>query len=384
MSERKPTLVFRIPEGFEETAGMEAIFSGNIKAAEKIAENVRQTVELFHSHGYKIRRGGKFNPTNPWELAISYDRSVRARTRYQEAAEEAGLLMPHTHTPREALATPSAVVAKIPEADTGDLKYLLDTEDQKVKFIAWALIFQNMGNLVNEQNPEATVERIFNKVKGGRFTDRLIRNQGWLNHWLFEEFVETPGDYYTSLRVVADAYGNVYYGQIARSENRKDSQVLMPVPKLRYRSNPLKELTRVGRSLDSLLQHPGSPFYIAPKRFISNIAAGGSRLLLSGESVVNEEDRRLLEDLRINPDKLEIPDQLVTASQKIGILYRKYYPFVGIDFIQRRGTGEYLLLEVNTGPGLSPHALGLPENTPPWECQLEMMKKVIASAPKFP
>ncbi len=47
----------------------------------------------------------------------------------------------------------------------------------------------------------------------------------------------------------------------------------------------------------------------------------------------------------------------------------------------QRDNNTYTLLEVNAGPHLRPEALGLPENTKPEACTLELMQRLISKLP---
>lgn len=358
MSEVFGNRILRVTEGYE---------TGRNTSQYQERERI---LKLFRSRGFQVVEGGIFDPMNPLELAMLN----RDRKQDLKAANAAGFSMPATYDPKEVLSSQTAVVAKIPEVEGGLLKYLLESTDQKVKFIAWCLLDQSLSRLVNNPNPRGDIERVLEKVKRGIFVDDLIKNQGWLGDWVFEEFIETPGDYFTSFRIIADAFGKIHYGQVTRSENKKGS--LMKNPILRYSEDPIKEVSVSGANSCMLLEHPKSSLYIAPKRFVSNLAQGGARVLLNGEAVIGD-DRKLLADLGINPDDPKIPDPLLAASQIIGAAFRPFDLYVGIDFIKRKNSEEFVLLEVNKKPGIKPSILGLPNDAREEDCEVEMARRVI-------
>jgi len=106
----------------------------------------KKIAQLFESNGFEITTG-EFNRNNPLEIGISSDDEVKSRDQYLEAAQKVGIDMPKTYSPIDVLQTSDIIVAKVPEADRGEMKYLLETTDQKVKFISWALLYQNISTL---------------------------------------------------------------------------------------------------------------------------------------------------------------------------------------------------------------------------------------------
>ncbi len=363
--------ILRTYKGFGEPTPL-SIFMGS-----KIHEYDQALIELFRSRGFEIVEGGKFNKDNPLEINISLDNEVSSYERDKNIAKLVGIDMPTSYTPEEILQNADPVVAKIPEANGGQSKYVLETREQKVKFITWALLYQNLPYLLyKERNPKAVIDRILKKVDQGDFNDPYIDKRGWLDRWVFEEYIDT-GDFATSVRVVTDAFGNIYYSQIARSED-KTRTVPMPIPKLE--DSVLIELIKPGNSLSIALTHPDSPLYIAPTEFVSNVMAGGSPILLDGIQMMDQEDRQILGNLHINPDNPFLPQSLKMISQNIGKQFREYSTHAGIDYLIRKD-GSFVLLEINRGPVLRPQGLGLPKGTNQLECELVLLNKLIDSLP---
>jgi hypothetical protein len=368
--------VLRVYEGFgkppvDSLSWFIGNMAGNTKQNEAIAD-------LFRANGFHIVEGGNFNTSNSLEFSISDDSQVNEHIRDLEVARKVGIDMPRFFAPEEAISVSGPLVAKLPGSARGEDKFILKNKDQKTKFIAWALMNQNLGDLYDQKNRDEIVQRILSKVSEGDFKDPFIDERGWLDSWLFEEYINPPGEYNTSFRVVADALGDVIYSQVARSDAQKEAERL-PTPETHY--PVLEQISIPGNSFFLLLLHPDSPFYISPTKFFSNVASGGKPLLLNGKPVVDQLDRKILEDLDINPDEPELPQQLSETTSAIGREYRRYFPHVGVDFMKRSDNGKFVLLEVNKGPNLRPEALGLPAETPPEQSELELLRRIIAKLP---
>lgn len=342
------------------------------------SEQDKAIADLFRSNSFRIIEGGSFNPNNPIEIGISHDSELNAHERDKEVARKVGIEMPRSFTPEETIDVDNPIVVKLPNAARGEDKYLLETSDQKIRFIAWALLHHQLGELNDQKDTDAVIQRILKKVSESNFKDSFIQERGWLDSWLFEEYINSPGDYNTSFRVVADAFGNIHYSQVARSDAQKNVEQ-MPVPRLRYQ--PLEQISIPGSAFSSLLTHPDSPFYIMPKKFVSNVARGGKPLLLNGQPVADQTDRKILEDIGIDSDRPELPKELASISAAIGREYRRHFPHIGIDYMLRGDNRKFVLLEVNKGPNLRPEALGLPADAGPEKCELELMQRVIDKIP---
>jgi len=371
MTERKELIerrrVLRVYEGFGKTPNdsFDAVFTDY--------RHERKILDLFGFNGFAIVEGGQLDLDNPFEFCISNDAGTSAYQRDKEISNRVGISMPQTYTPEQALSVQQSIVVKYPNAQRGEDKYLLRSREQKIKFIAWALLGKKLGRLDECEDNFVVVQRILQNVSGGVLEDPFIQGRGWLDDYVFEEFVEPPGKYYTSIRVVVDALGNIHYSQVARSGNKKNTKAVA-FPQLN--DSPLIEASIPGTNLSMLLLHPESPFYIAPMEFTSNIARGGKPLVLNGNSIVNLTDRKILNGLGINPDRPELPKELIDVSVAIGKEYRRYYPYVGIDYIQR-GDGRFFLLEVNKRPRLRPEALGLSADIESDRCETILMQRVI-------
>lgn len=359
--------VFRVPERYGLGFGVGDVLSN------RDVEYDRLLLREMRKYGFSVQRGGQFNFSNPLEIGVFNDDTLTQRDKCEQVASTAGIEMPCTLTPQEVLAVQNPVVAKITAMNRGRNKYLLEIEKQKVRFIAWALMRHDLPYLSEQPNSAALVEEAFRKVQQGKLEDKCFKYGGWLDCWIFEEYIDTPGKYNTSFRIVADGFGNVHYGLIAHSEEARGT-VLMPVPKTTH--PPLEEFSIPGKFASILLEHPDSPFYIAPKKFVSNIILGGKAIVLNGIPKQKLIDREILADLGISPDNPTIPPILLSTSQLIGRLSRDQFPFVGIDYLMRRD-GSFVLLEINSGPGLRPEALGCTDTGDRFVCERELIKRMV-------
>lgn len=335
---------------------------------------------LFLKNGYSLVVGGRHNLRNPLELSIELSSSFKVPSPVERAciaSEVSGIPLPDSFPLGDVLNSDLPIVAKDKNKNKGINKFLLETYEQKVRFAAWMLHVQRFAPskerlLTDSEN----VERWRREVSSGHFYINTGANPVWNEGWVFEEFVETPGDRYSSFRIVPDAYGEVHYGLVTSSSQKKsDDKKIKIDPR-----PPLPGLDMLDPfHSTALLMDPNSPFYLDSKSVVSNILSGGKGILLNGKPLSDTEDRDLVGSLGINPDQPEIPAELVEASRKIGTALRAGIPFMGIDFM-RRESGEFVLLEVNTGPLLFYGTFGKPEGISQAELYYKMYERIIERA----
>ena len=342
----------------------------------KDADHEDNVLEVFKKQGFIIVRGGKFNRNNLHEIGVGCgDSMVVENNRNERLAELVGLQMPNRFTPEEVIQSDAPVVAKRKSADRGESKFLLETEDQKVKFIAWAILGNKLEEVLGKSaESRLKLDQLLDQVRRNNFPE-INRKQTIIHGYTFEEFIETPGSHYNSFRVLVDCFGNVQYGAVLRSGHKKDSDYL---PDNTTKTFPMDEPELWCYNFENLLRNPTSPFYLHAKKIVSNIARGGSRIFLNGEPVNDQTDQEVLNFLGIDPQHPMIPLEMAKASSKIGVLSRGDYPFVGVDFLKRLNNGP-VMLEINLGPNIPPQFLGLLEGTSPDDCELEMMRRVAES-----
>lgn len=335
---------------------------------------------LFLNNGYRLVVGGRHNHKNPLELSIDLTTSFKVpfpRERAQIASSVSGIELPETFSLGEVLAQGKPVVAKDKHKNGGKNKFLLTTEEQKIRFASWMLHVQRFNP--TSEPPHGgleVIERLRREVTSGYFYLNNGANPRWNDGWEFEEFIETPGSNYTSIRVVPDSYGNVHYGLITKSDHKKsDSKKVEVAPR-----EPLPEINLLDPAGSTiLLTDPHSPFFLNSQSIVSNILSGGKGVLLDGSPIQDEEDRQLVNDLGIDPDDPQIPEVLREASSKIGLALKAGIPFMGIDFMER-ADGSFVLLEVNTGPLLFHGAFGEKPGTPQHELYYKIYERIIRKA----
>ena len=353
-----------------------------VRVYDKFAERDHGDIQgLFLRNGYTVVTGGRHNRNNPLELSVDFMPSFKIPSpgeRAQTGVEVSGIPLPNQLTLPETIRTEEPVIAKDICHNKGMNKFLLETLEQKIRFASWMLHVQRYspGNEEFYSRP-GYLERLRRHVSSDVFYFNIDANPNWNWGWVQEEFVETPGDFYTSFRILADGYGEVHYGFVTKSKHKKDED------------KRVKERPRIPNSLidpmdpsgnASLLVDPNSPFFLGSRAIVSNTAAGGSPILLDGARKIDESDRKVLEDLGINPDKPEIPSRLLEASSAISHALRAGIPFMGIDFMKRRDSEEFVLLEVNVGPMISPGSVGLSENASRTDLNYRMYERIIERA----
>lgn len=165
------------------------------------------------------------------------------------------------------------------------------------------------------------------------------------NVLVVKQFIPTPGDRYTSYRVLVDAEGNIIASALIYSGVKKSEPEFVATEQIPGLA---------GGELTSWLSSAKSEFYLASKRVISNVSGGGGCIPLSpGERsrAITEEEKVIAEENGLGDGRLLAPD-ITQAAQEIGKhLGRRMGLFVGIDFL-RGEDGQLYYLETNAGPGL--------------------------------
>lgn len=332
-------------------------------------QNESNIVKVFEDNGYTISRGGKFNQNNPLELGIYLKQKNN-----EELARELDLPTPQKKPLSELLDSTTPVIVKLLEANRGEGKYLLETEEQRARLITWVLCL-NTG-FFQEQDQETIrreVPKLLEKVRAQELTDDELQQIDQYNHWVVEDYIETPSEYNTSYRILVDGYGNLHYGQINRSGYKKEMKKIVTEDKdgVIFFDRP----GRLGDDTFSLLTHERSPLFIGSKDFRSNIAQGGERILLNGNAISSDTNRYVLIALGMDPDKPEIPIEILEMARKVGIASRDSYPYVGVDFIQGKD-GKYFFIEANIGARLNSEGLGMSGDNSQEELGLELIRRI--------
>lgn len=333
------------------------------------------TVDLFVELGFDIKRQQKFNPNNPLEIGIHSNLlTTLGRPEVDSViSKEVGISMPRRFSINQIIQNDEPIVAKRKNEHGGDSIYLLETPEQKVRFVSYVLSYNNVTSTKQLNELMARV-----KKEDLRSDNEYSAEKSWF----FEEYIDTPSDFYTSFRVVADCFGKVHHGVLIRSSERKSMRKIedsMIVAGTRVTPENFIEFYALpGAENEAILNCPSSPLYLGAKSIVSNVRKGGKAIPLNSSKVIDPEDREILLTHNINPDDPSIPEVLIDTTAKIGVISRGDYPFVGVDFILRKD-GQFSYLETNFGPAISPQLIGLSSNTDPSKSHLAFMKKVLSS-----
>ncbi len=196
-----------------------------------------------------------------------------------------------------------------------------------------------------------------------------------------EEYIETPGDFDASFRIVADGHGELHYGALIRSPMRKGHA-------RRVKTREIDPRNKWNR----LLEDPFSPLFLKSKKIVSNEAQGGLLIMLNGESVTDIDSASVLLAHGLNPECPRVPVRMLEAASRIGVLSRAMFPYVGVDFIMDKNDMKTpVLLEVNAYPVIYPTEIGIADKIPESysldvkvvECMMEMMQRVANFKPVF-
>lgn len=335
-------------------------------------------LNLFLANGYQLRRNQSLDYHNP--AALGFGQGMQEPLP-RFVSKQQGIMLPK-NIPVDEIRSEKSVVIKHPHKDHGRGKFLLETDEQKVKYLTFAMLGNNAAEVLRLPNKEQVVDQLLDEVRSGNIRSRYLNDPYLLDYFERQEFIETPGQYYSSFRIVADAWGNIQYGQVCKSKEPKSKK--MPPELVDFNPNEsLDEACRGGWELYLLLQHPESPFFLDSRRFVSNISSKGERILLDGNPVRKRVNRQLLENLGIDPDHPTVPSVLQESASELGRFCRPLWPFAGLDYMKRQENEAYYFLEANIAPQLAAEPLNMDGRSSQKARQLEMMQRVIRSAPSL-
>lgn len=339
-------------------------------------------------------------------------------SRMQELITSYGIPTPHTYSLRELVLSPEEfpavpVVVKDLRSDRGMGKCIVRSSEQLLNFLVWHKL---KHFLIHAKSPDERgfLEEVFevkqqiisnltkwDGVTHGRdpWFDRSTRqkysedtviagltaaeamsSEIERDFIIVEEQVIGPIDgFATSIRVVANALGEIEYSQLH-------------INAMSTTNNPLPddfvwEETKIYEGEDdpqvqARLFHPSSPLHIPKTLFVSNRSQGAAVAVLQSKHVnpriVSPDTDALAEILsahRISPDTRELPEFVEEASKQIGFDFKFFFPFVGIDFIVDQA-GNWFILEVNSGPDLNPRAMGA-DYQDPGESHARLVRSLI-------
>lgn len=340
--------------------------------APQTPEEEAQEVRVFEKAGYEIIRDGEFDDSNNNALGINAHKETP-----DDVPEKLGLPVPEKLSIKDALRSSAPIVVKMRGSQRGEAKYLLETEDQKKRFIAFCKMhdfwFSSMKEDFNLKDAQLNALAMISQILYNQGPSSIdYEGLDPYKEWNFERYIGTPSGFNTSFRVLVDGYGHIHYSQINRSERGE-------APLLEQNSEqhvPFFEELHLGDHKTTLLTHPRSPLFLGGRNFVSNISQGGSRVMLDGKKIEDETDRQVLIAHGINPDNPRLPSKLRDMAQRIGVASRSEYPYFGVDFIQDE-KGKYYYLETNPNPMLNPGPLNLPETSTPQERIIAMVQRIV-------
>ena len=148
----------------------------------------------------------------------------------------------------------------------------------------------------------------------------------------FQEFVETPTVYNTSLRVLFNCVGDILAASIKYAVTSECNYRLC---------NGL---------FDRYLSNPCGPYFIGSESIVSNTINGGNSILLGKDSYTDEEKIILLAH-NINPDIPLVPDDVLNACLSVSKNCRSGIgALCGMDFIFDAKTHRWKYLEEHEFP----------------------------------
>ena len=299
-------------------------------------------------------------------------------------ADAIGLREPRMFPVTEA-ETHLPAVAKYPKLHAGNGIFLIENRVQLAKLKTKMLVQHTSipRKLFPVGTPLYSVANgILRHVLEGSFNSEiegaLLRTA---DQYPLEEYIETPGEYDASFRIVADGHGELHYGALIRSPLKKGHARKVKTGEIDSRNK-----------WNRLLEDPFSPLFLKSKKIVSNEAQGGVLVMLHGEGVTDEQSASVLLAHGLNPECPRVPVRMLEAASRIGVLSRAMFPYVGVDFIMdKNDMKDPVLLEVNAYPVIYPSEIGISDRIPESysrdvkmvECMMEMMRRVANFKPVF-
>jgi len=281
------------------------------------------------------------------------------------------------------------VIAKFVGIHGGLNKYLLESPEQKAKFLAawlnYDFILQHtyismQGNFRFDRALTHEVGALTEKVSSGTVFEEKQEDIPYLDGGiLFQEVIENPGNRYTTFRVLADASGQVQYVALIISPHKKNERIL----KRDRRRKPMSVATLneevLGthiKLLDNLYTQPQSPFYLGAKSITSYHDEKSEEYILEGQQFDDPELRQLIADHGMDPDHATPSPHLVDIGSRLGRAFRGYSPYGGFDLMLDK-KGNFIYIEGNEAPGIAPAAFDLPEDASDEMLQTAVIEKML-------
>lgn len=311
-----------------------------------------EMIDEFAKNGYSISRvftypGDPF-PGREKDLGFGVDEELK----HNSSADEIVAARTHVDQPKKfdtsaLFESAGPFVVKFPMSDRGESVFLLEGKENIAKFIAYNI--EHFNNNIDHNTREVAAMTAKKEIAGGNWNWEGFKKIEISDAWSIQEYIETPSDYYTSFRILVDGYGNIHYGTLLRSPEKKG------IRRVKERDqNPFDHSF-------TYLHNPENIFCLDAPDIVSNVVRGGIDIQLNGTSVNDEVNRSVLYIHGIDPDNPQIPDVMQQKAARIGIAMKGVFPFVGIDFIYDRQLNDFFL-EANPGPALLAEGLGVSQD----------------------
>jgi hypothetical protein len=325
----------QLPEGFEECDG---VLERGLHLGSSIKQQLNSADLIIHRTQPKYLEGDEFNHlySSALELTIRhhlsskceslssvYNTSFKIET--HKIAKQHGIPMPKSWTVDQWFEGKRElpVVLKHNYSRLGEGVLFIDSLEQIKKF--WNIsIYKEHG------------------INDIVFTDSGPPQK---HNYLVEECIQCPTDYFTTFRVLAVA-GKVLGAEIIVSDHKKMEFVK------KYSTDVLFDPTNKTHTYD----HSESPLYLDRLDICSNSSKNIRRAIPLSPNErskpISKDDEKILEQLGYDPKNPIADPKLIELAEKVSSTFKNCgVAYAGIDIIQNRKTGEYLLLELNQGPG---------------------------------
>ncbi len=213
-------------------------------------------------------------------------------------------------------------------------------------------VFKNIG--VNRGIDKFLVETPEQFAKIFAYFQKSLAENIKLN-WrdvVFQQYIETPTNYKTYMRVLISGAGKVLGSSLKCSKNMPNSISL-------------------DGDFERVFLRPDSPFFIRAKKMF-NYYSGGDNISLEKPEFLNDEQKRTLAAHGIDPNNMQVPNEVMNVCRNIMANCNKELGVIaGIDFILNERDGHWYFLEFHSQPAIDEWAdvRGIP--LPPDDGEIE-------------
>lgn len=355
-----------------------------------ISSLIAGTIEIAARRGIPVIIGTRFDWQNQQEFGLFCmddkeldDRSIGI----ESILAQSEFRIPGRYTISEVLTNDRIrIVAKNPFLHEGEQKYLLESPEQKIKFLTWLFISRNNNSLLRQMR-NADMDSFTRYVQQMRilFASGIPNNHLQVleeesKKWQFQEYLPGPTDHAVSLRTVCDMHGRTLFASLLINPLQHRQMRLIASPS---DETPLQRIfigedrnTVSTRSASILLTDPRSPLFLDTYSIVSNYAQGSREMVLDGMPTQDLWARDIMLRSGIDPNSSTPPEDLLCVSGRLSIAKRNNWPYCGIDWIPTV-TGKFAFIELNGIPSLNHKMVqGATPDMSQYELQMLMMSNV--------